>query len=97
MTNRPMREQWGWTEHAAFMDSLEAERLVLLGGPLKGYPKHRAMLVLNASDEETLRRRLLEDPWMKTGILHTIQFYQWDILLGKGVFETHNLLRTQTV
>ena len=37
-----MRDQKGWTEHAAFMDALEAERLVILGGPLRNYSKHRA-------------------------------------------------------
>jgi uncharacterized protein YciI len=93
---RPMREQTGWTEHAAFMDRLQSERLVLLGGPLKGYTKHRALLVLNASDEATLRTRLLEDPWMRTGILHTIQLYRWDILLGKGVLATDNQLKNET-
>jgi uncharacterized protein YciI len=94
---RPMREQRGWTEHAAFMDRLAAEGIVLLGGPLKRYPKHRALLVLNAPDEQSLRGILAEDPWMKTGILRTIQFYPWDILLGKGVLETHKPLKTKTV
>jgi hypothetical protein len=62
-----MREQKGWTDH---------------GGPLK-YSKHRAMLVVNASNEQALRRKLAEDPWMITGVLKTIEIYPWEILLGK--------------
>ena len=77
-----MREQKGWTDHAKFMDALEAEHFVVLGGPLR-YSKHRAMLVVNASDEQELRWRLAEDPWMRTGILKTIEIYPWEILLGK--------------
>jgi uncharacterized protein YciI len=78
----PMRGQKGWTEHASFMDALEAEHFVVLGGPLK-YHKHRAMLIVNASDEQDLRKRLAEDPWMRTGVLTSIEIYPWEILLGK--------------
>ena len=79
----PMREQKGWNEHAAFMDALEAEHVVVLGGPLRNYSKHRAMLIINAPDEQALRKRLAEDPWMRDGILRPDQFYPWEILLGK--------------
>ena len=79
---RVMREQKGWTDHAKFMDALETEQFVVLGGPLK-YPKHRAMLIVKASNEQELRSRLAEDPWMRAKILRTIEIYPWDILLGK--------------
>jgi uncharacterized protein YciI len=79
---RVMREQKGWTDHARFMDILEAEHFVVLGGPLK-YSKHRAMLVVNASNEQELHKRLAEDPWMRAGVLRTIEIYPWEILLGK--------------
>jgi uncharacterized protein YciI len=91
---RPMREQKGWTEHASFMDGLEAERLVVLGGPLKGYSKHRALLIINAPDESKLKERLAEDPWMRTGMLRNIQFYPWEILLGRNTLE--NVIPPQT-
>ena len=80
---RSMREQKGWTEHAAFMDALENEHFVVLGGPLKNYSKHRAMLILNASNEQVARARLAEDPWMRAGVLGTFELYPWEILLGK--------------
>jgi uncharacterized protein YciI len=80
---RPMRDQKGWTEHAKFMDALEAEHFVVLGGPLRNFSKHRAMLIVNAPDEQELRRRLDADPWMRAGVLRTIDSYPWEILLGK--------------
>jgi uncharacterized protein YciI len=79
---RVMREQKGWTEHANFMDALDTAHFVLLGGTLK-YSKHRAMLIVNASSEQELRKRLADDPWMRTGVLRTIEIYPWEILLGK--------------
>jgi hypothetical protein len=78
-----MRDQKGWPEHAVFVDALADERFVILGGPLGNYRKHRAMLILDAPNEETLRKRLAEDPWMLDGVLRTIEIYSWEILLGK--------------
>jgi uncharacterized protein YciI len=80
---RPMRDQKGWTEHAKFMEALEAEHFVVLGGPLRNFSKHRAMLIVNAPDKQELRRRLDADPWMRAGVLRTIDIYPWEILLGK--------------
>ncbi|HZY46645.1 MAG TPA: hypothetical protein VFE96_02505 [Candidatus Bathyarchaeia archaeon] len=80
---RSMRQQNGWTEHAVFMDALEEEHFVVLGGPLGNYAKHRAMLIVNASNEQELRKRLAEDPWMRTEMLRTVEVYPWEILLGK--------------
>jgi hypothetical protein len=78
-----MRDQKGWPEHAVFVDALADERFVILGGPLGNYRKHRAMLILDAPNEEVLRKRLAEDPWMRDGVLRTIEIYSWEILLGK--------------
>jgi hypothetical protein len=78
-----MRDQKGWPEHAVFVDALADERFVILGGPLGNYRKHRAMLILDAPNEEILRKRLAEDPWMRDGVLRTIEIYSWEILLGK--------------
>jgi hypothetical protein len=78
-----MRDQKGWPEHAVFLDALADERFVILGGPLGNYRKHRAMLILDAPDEGVLRKRLAEDPWMRDGVLRTIEIYPWEVLLGK--------------
>jgi len=79
---RSMREQKGWTEHAVFMDALLDEHFVVLGGPLGNYSKHRALLILDAPNEAILRKKLAEDPWMRSGVLRTVEFYSWEILLG---------------
>ncbi len=41
------------------------------------------MLIVNAPNEQELRRRLDADPWMRAGVLRTIDIHPWDILLGK--------------
>ncbi len=82
-TRHPMRKQPGWDEHARFMDALEGERLVVLGGPLKHAAGHRAMLVFDAPDESIVRGRLADDPWMQSGILRIREVEQWELLLGR--------------
>lgn len=79
---RPMREQAGWAEHAAFMNALEADGLVVLGGPIGGGRRHRAMLVLRTENLDSLRVRLAEDPWMRDGILLAGPLLPWEPLLG---------------
>jgi hypothetical protein len=46
----PMREQFSFFEHAAFMDALVAEGVVVLGGPLAD--EHRVVLVVEAESEQ---------------------------------------------
>ena len=77
-----MRSQPGWDEHAQFIDAIEAQRMVVLGGPLQHPAGHRAMLVFDAPDEATVRRRLAEDPWMKSGILQVREIEPWELLIG---------------
>ena len=63
---------------------IEAKRdTFVLGGPLRNFSKHGAMLIVNAPNEQGLRRRLDADPWMRAGVLRTIDIHPWDILLGK--------------
>lgn len=80
---KPMREQNGWTDHAAFMNALVDDHVVVLGGPLHRGPHHRAMLILRADDEGTLRTRLAEDPWMRSGVLRMGDLLPWELLLGE--------------
>ncbi len=60
---RRRREQEGWNEHAAFMDSLVDEGFVVLGGPVGDVETGRALLVVRAEDERKVRERLAADPW----------------------------------
>ena len=80
---KPMRGQNGWNEHAAFMNALVDDHVVVLGGPLRRGPRHRAMLILRADDEPALRARLAEDPWMRSGILSMGELLPWELLLGE--------------
>ena len=53
----------GWDEHAAFMDGLAEEGFVVLGGPIGEGDGENTMLVIDASDEASVRARLADDPW----------------------------------
>ena len=77
--SRGRREQDGWDEHAAFMDALEAEGFVVLGGPVGD--ETRALLVIDAGSEDEIRARLARDPWSGSHlVIESID--SWTIRLG---------------
>jgi uncharacterized protein YciI len=78
---RPRRAQDGWGEHAAFVDGLAADGVVVLGGPLGNPEVGPALLVVRAESEEEVRRRLADDPWMET-ILTVESVEPWSIWVG---------------
>jgi uncharacterized protein len=80
---RSMRDQAKWTEHAAFMNAVTAEGLVVLGGPIRGAGTHRARLIVKAASEAEMTARLAEDPWMRMGMLRTVSVEPWEVLLSK--------------
>ena len=59
---RSLEEQSGWQAHAAFMDTLVAERMIVLGGPLAD--EFRVVLVFEAESEESVLAALEPDPWI---------------------------------
>jgi uncharacterized protein YciI len=73
------REQPLWVEHAAFIDQLVAEGFVLMGGPL--VDEDGAMLIVNADDENEVREKLKNDPWMKHGVLKLESVKRWQIFI----------------
>ena len=78
--SRPRREQPGWDEHAAFMDTLAEEGFVVLGGPVGEGDGGNALLVVDAEDETEVRARLADDPWPEE--LLTIESIRpWTVLL----------------
>jgi hypothetical protein len=80
---RPIREQDGWDEHAAFMDGLVDEGLILLGGPLGN--GDRTLHVVQATDEAEVVSRWSRDPWAETGHLEVGAIEPWRIWLdGRG-------------
>jgi len=81
---RRRREQAGWDEHAAFMDALAAEGVVVLGGPVGEGDGDDVLLVVAVDDEATIRARLAADPW--AGSILTIDAVRpWSVWLrGPG-------------
>ena len=77
---RPRREQRGWAEHAAFMDGLVEEGLVVLGGPVGDVDRDHVVVVSDAHSEEAIRARLADDPWMED-ILAIQSVRPWTIWL----------------
>jgi uncharacterized protein YciI len=78
---RPMREQEGWDDHAAFMDALADEGFVVLGGPLGEGDQH-FLHVVDAPSEEAVWERLAADPW-EARQLTTVAVAAWQVLLSR--------------
>jgi uncharacterized protein YciI len=62
--SRPLEEQSGWPEHAAFMDGLVDAGFIVLGGPLAD--EERVVHAVEAESEEAIRDTLARDPWSET-------------------------------
>jgi hypothetical protein len=75
----PLEQQPQWREHAAFMDSLVDRGFVVLGGPLDD---GRPLLIVDASDPQTIERTLADDPWFSSGLLLPSEIHAWQIRLG---------------
>lgn len=58
------RQQAGWDDHAAFMDSLVEEGVVILGGPVGEGDGEDSLLVVDLENEAAIRARLAGDPWV---------------------------------
>jgi uncharacterized protein YciI len=76
--SRPLEEQSGWPEHAAFMDGLVDEGFIILGGPLAD--EHRVTHVVEAKSEDAIRATLARDPWSETH-LRVATIEPWTIRL----------------
>jgi uncharacterized protein YciI len=63
-TSRPLEEQSGWPEHAAFMDGLVDAGFIVLGGPLAD--EHRVVHAVEAESEDAVRATFARDPWSGT-------------------------------
>jgi len=59
--SKPLEEQSGWDEHAAFMDALVDDGFIVLGGVLGD--EVRTAHAVEAESEDAIRERLARDPW----------------------------------
>ena len=79
--DRPLEEQQDWEAHRAFMNALEAEGLVRLGGPLE--EREDVLLIFRAESKGEIERRLADDPWTRSGILSTARISRWELRIGE--------------
>ena len=80
-SSKPLREQDAWPEHAAFMNACVEDGFVVVGGPVGGGP--RTLLIVEAQDEDEIRRRLDADPWAPMRLLTVASVEAWEVLLGE--------------
>jgi len=59
--SKPLEEQSGWADHAAFMDGLVEDGFIVLGGVLGD--ELRTAHAVEAGSEEEIRETLARDPW----------------------------------
>jgi uncharacterized protein YciI len=77
--SKSTRQQPLWDEHAAFIDQLVAGGFILMGGPFPD--EGGSMLIVNAGDENEVRRKLKDDPWMQHGVLKLGSVKRWEIFI----------------
>ena len=77
--SRPIRDQDGWDEHAAFMDGLVDDGVVILGGPV-GHGE-QTLHVVEAADENDVRTHFARDPWASAELLRVGTIEPWALWL----------------
>jgi uncharacterized protein YciI len=64
---KALEEQTGWPEHAAFMDALVDDGVIVLGGPLAD--EFRTVHAVEAESEQAVRAVFARDPWSGTHLV----------------------------
>ena len=67
LPGRPLEEQSGWAEHAAYMDGLVDDGFVVLGGPVSD--DGRVVHAVEAESEAAVRATWARDPWSETHLV----------------------------
>jgi uncharacterized protein YciI len=73
----PLRQQFNWTGHAAFMDALFASGYLLFGGPVPD-EAGQVVLVMAADSADTVRALLAQDPWAREDVLRVSSVRAWE-------------------
>ena len=66
-------------DHARFVDDLVDSGFIMLGGPLQG--EREVLVLVSAPDEDAIRQRFADDPWIRSGMLTLTTVERWTILL----------------
>lgn len=75
-----LEDQPDWDGHARFMNGLQDEGVIVLGGPLED--SLDVLLIFQASSAEQIRKRLEDDPWNKMELLRISRISPWTLRLG---------------
>ena len=77
-------DQPGVSDHAAFMNGLADDGLILAAGPLAGTEsgRIRVLLIADGDHEAEIVQRLAADPWELTGRITTTRIEPWTLLVG---------------
>ena len=80
-------------EHAAYMDALAGQGLVLFAGPLAGseHGRIRVLLIADADNETTIHARLADDPWQRANRIVTASVEPWNLLVGAQRLAAHEI------
>lgn len=79
IAGKTSREQPYWTEHAAFMDQLFENGIIVLGGPYADYTS--LLVIVEALDEEAVYALFEHDPFVIYEIVHISSVHEWLIFL----------------
>src|SRR3954453_20033004 len=79
-------EQPDVNEHAAYMNALADEGVLLFAGPVGGseQARIRVVLIADADSEAEVRRLLSQDPWERTDRVVTSSVESWNVIVGRG-------------
>jgi uncharacterized protein YciI len=71
-------------EHAAYMNALADQGLVLFAGPLAGseHGRIRVLLIADADNETAIHARLADDPWQRANRIVTASVEPWNLFVG---------------
>ena len=77
-------EQPDAEEHAAYMNALADQGIVLFAGPLAGseYGRIHVLLIVKVDGEADIDRHLAGDPWAQTQRLVTTSVEPWTLFVG---------------
>jgi uncharacterized protein len=78
--SNPLERQPDWEAHASFMNGLQNEGFIVLGGPLEDTPD--VLLIVRASSADEVVERLAADPWTGQDMLRISRISPWTLRLG---------------
>jgi uncharacterized protein YciI len=79
-SSHPIEAQKEWAAHASFMNNLEKEGFIVLGGPLENSPD--VLLIVRAATPQEILARFALDPWTRLDLLRVTRISPWNLRFG---------------